>query len=105
MSQRVLAKDLRGIAVETRSGDRLGRLVDIELDQETLEVATIIVRPSRLAETLVRSALRIARSQVVSIAADRIIVDDAVRGQRADGRRVSVPLAKGASPALSSRGD
>lgn len=96
-------KHLRNLPVETQSGERLGRVVDAELDAESHVITTYIVRPSRIAQQLVRSELRVRRSQVVSITTERMVVEDAVRGVRTEKGRARPGLAKDVAPAISAQ--
>lgn len=100
MSQPIPLKALRGVPVVTRSGDRIGRLLDVEIDPETQLAVTFVVRPSPIAATLVRASLRIARSQVVAITPAQVVVEDAVRREPIESRASRAPLTKDVSPAL-----
>ncbi len=94
------ARQLRNLPVETRSGQHLGRLVDVELDVETQTIVTFIVRPGRLAQQLTRSELRIHRSQVVSLSPERLVVEDAAGQAASEPRRARPGLAKDVAPVI-----
>lgn len=89
------------LPVYTVAGKRLGKVADVELDTDTHQVRTYLVRPGRLTQPLARHALRIHRDQVVAITAERMIVDDAVGRAAADQRARGVP--RGAPSPLSAR--
>lgn len=93
-------KHLRNLPVETRNGERLGRIVDAELDAESHVITTYIVHPSRIAQQLVRSELRVRPSQVVSITTERMVVEDAVRPAASERGRARPGLAKDVAPAI-----
>lgn len=92
----ITLKTLNNLPVETKSGMRLGRVVGAEIDEASHLIVTYLVQPGRIARPLVRTPLRISRTQVLSITASRMIVDDAT--PRAAER---VELAKQAIPAAS----
>lgn len=96
-------KHLRNLSVETQSGERLGRVVDAELDAETHTIITYLVRPSRIAQQFVRSELRIHRSQVVSLTSERMVVEDAARPAATERGRGRPGLAKDAAPVISTQ--
>ncbi len=90
-------KGLKNLPVETKSGTRLGRVVDVEIDEGSHAVITYVVQPGRISRPLVRTPLRINRAQVLSITAERMVVDDATSGS---AERVRAGLAKQAIPAV-----
>jgi sporulation protein YlmC with PRC-barrel domain len=96
-------KQLHHRPVETESGDRLGRVVDIELDAESHLVNTYLVSPSRLVQPLSRSTLRVHRSQVVAITPTKLVVDDAVKPVGGEVQRGRPSLPKNVAPALPAR--
>ena len=88
-------KELRRALVETKGGLRLGRLVDIEIDEESHMVTTYIVQAGRLTRPLVQKQLRIDRRQVISVSRERIVVDDATP-TLTETERVRLGLSKNA---------
>ena len=98
---RFYGKTLNHLPVENRSGDKLGRIVDFEMDPENHQIVVYVVRPSRLTSPLVKSDLRISDSQVVSLTAEKMVVEDNVKpAVVADSRRSRPRFLKEASPAL-----
>jgi len=96
------SKMLTGLPVQTRSGLQLGRVADFEVETESHLVATYIVRPGRLTRPLARQTLRISRTQVLSITAERMIVDDNTPTEAVqENRRAN--FSKEISPAIPSR--
>lgn len=98
---KVLGKDLHHLPVETQSGQKLGRIVDFEVDVESHLILTYLVRPSRLSNPLVQSELRIDRAQVVALTPERMVVQDSIgRITIAENRRGRPRFVKEASPAM-----
>lgn len=62
---------LKNLPVVTLSGKQLGRVIDLELEIETQTVMNLLVRHHVLGKVLV-----INRSQIKSITAEAITVDD-----------------------------
>lgn len=71
-------KTLLKLPVETESGDALGRVAGFEFDAESHVVLRWRVRPRGLASRVLTSPLLVAREQVVSIDAEKMVVEDAV---------------------------
>jgi len=93
---------LKGLPVVTVSGERLGQIQNFELDPDQHLITVYIVGPSRLVRPLQSAPLRIGRSQVCSITAERMIVEDGVRRERS-GASARARLAKPIVPAISTR--
>ncbi len=75
--------DLRGIPVVTKkSGEKLGKLAGFVIDVETQTIEQYAVSKSRLLSALLPDDLLIHRSQVVSIDAERMVVEDAAVHER-----------------------
>lgn len=91
----ITIKQLKNLPVETTGGMRLGRVVDAEMHPESHQLMTFIVQPGRLTQPIARRSLRIARSQVVALSADRMVVEDMVTSgdvnQRSRGIVKNVP--------------
>lgn len=68
--------DLIGLRVETRTGQRLGRIVHFEVDVETQQVSKYHVAGQKLVADLLGRALLIDRHQVIAITAEKMIVED-----------------------------
>lgn len=75
-------KELRGIPVYTKSGDKLGKIAGIIVDAEHHEVREYAVSKSRLLSALLPDDLLIHRSQVLELTAERMTVDDAAVSER-----------------------
>lgn len=93
-------KELRRVPVETKRGLRLGRLVDVEIDEESHVVTTYIVQAGALTRPLVKKQLRIDRRQVLSVSRERIVVDDATP---AETERIRLGLTKDAASSVSAQ--
>jgi sporulation protein YlmC with PRC-barrel domain len=71
------------LPVRTESGQKLGRVVDVDVDPDTQQVMSYHIKVSRLVPDLVASPLLVRHSQVISISANELVVDDAVLGEGA----------------------
>jgi len=69
------------LPVRTKSGQKLGHVVDLTIDPDTHLVMSYHVKPSRLVPDMVQSPLLIHRSQVIEITDSEMIVDDTVDRQ------------------------
>lgn len=66
------------LPVETKSGMRLGRVSGFEFDAESQAILRYRVRPHGLSARLLKKPLLVARGQVLSIDAEKMVVDDDV---------------------------
>ncbi len=66
------------LPVETKSGASLGRVAGFEFDAESHAILRYRVRPKGLAARLLKKPLLVAREQVLSIDAEKMVVDDNV---------------------------
>ena len=73
--------DLLGLAVMTKSGETLGRVVDFSIDQDSQSILSYDVKQGGLKGMLGRHFL-VHRSQVISLTSQKMIVDDAVAQSR-----------------------
>jgi len=71
-------KTLMKLPVETKSGAVLGRVAGFEFDVESHAILRYRVRPKGLAAQLLKKPLLVAREQVLSIDAEKMVVDDNV---------------------------
>lgn len=71
-------KNLLDLPVYTESGQRLGRVVDFELDIEKHLIARYHVKSRDLIKGLLNKELIIANDQVISVTAEKMIVEDAM---------------------------
>lgn len=81
-------KKLLKLPAETKSGTKLGRVVGFDFDCESQAVLRWRVRPKGLASRVLTHPLLISREQVLSITAEKIIVEDNV------GREMELAKAK-----------
>lgn len=75
-------KELRGIPVFTKGGDKLGKIAGVVIDAEYHEIHEYAVSKSRLLSALLPDDLLIHRSQVIELTAERMVVDDASVSER-----------------------
>lgn len=80
-------QQLKNLPVFTRGGSALGRIVGVVFDPETHAIVQYEVRQGL---ALSRRVLLVAASQVVSITAERMTVEDLV-GRPAEAKSQSVP--------------
>lgn len=71
-------KILLKLPVETKSGAPLGRVAGFEFDAEGQAILRYRVRPRGLAAGMLKKPLLVAREQVLSIDAEKMVVDDNV---------------------------
>jgi len=71
-------KILMKLPVETKSGTALGRVAGFEFDVENHAILRYRVRPRGLAAAMLKKPLLVAREQVLSITAEKMVVDDNV---------------------------
>ena len=69
---------LIGLLVETRSGELLGRVSGFELDSQSHEIIRYQVKKSGIWPVLLSKYLLIHKNQVVSLTAEKMIVEDAL---------------------------
>ena len=71
-------KTLMKLPVETKSGAALGRVAGFEFDVDHHAILRYLVLPKGLAARLLKKPLLVAREQVLSIDAEKMVVDDNV---------------------------
>lgn len=71
----ISASQLKDLPVFTFSGQKLGYVLDLEIEVETQIIANLIVKRGILGKQLI-----INRNQIKSFTAEKIIVDDTVVG-------------------------
>ena len=86
---------LINLPVYTQSGQKLGRVVDFELNCELQEVIKYYVRGENIIKELIEKELIITAEQVVSIDDKKMIVEDLViKEKEAVGEKATVqPIA------------
>lgn len=94
--------DLRGIPVQTKGGDKVGKLLAFVIDADQHEVTQYVVARSSLLSKLMPDEFLVHRSQVVSIDAERMVINEAAVTEAAEVVRrmtehVTEPAAHGAS--------
>ncbi len=99
---KIAAKKLLGLRVETKSGRRLGRVRDFEIDADTLEIKKFYVRPAGLVKGLTDGDLIVGKNSVVSIDENKMAVDDLVEAELAEAAERKKQLVVESSPVLTS---
>lgn len=89
----VSAKQLIGLRVETKSGQYLGRIRDFEIDADTLEILRLFIRPVGIIKGFAAGDLIIAKSSVVSVDKEKMIVLDLVGEELTGAKQEKKPLA------------
>ncbi len=72
------SKTLLKLPVHAKSGALLGKVAGFDFDVETHGILRYRVQPKGLASGMLASPLLVAREQVLSIDAEKMVVDDAV---------------------------
>lgn len=90
---RITSKQLLGLQVVTVSGQKLGRVQQIELDTATHQVTCYEVKIHFSLSDLIPDTLLISPQQVVAITAEQVVVEDAtyqssVRQYKKDNRPI-----------------
>ena len=70
-------RQILGIPVETKSGQKLGVVVSFEIDSEQQIVSRYVVKPA-LVPRILASELIINAVQVISLTNEKLIVEDSV---------------------------
>lgn len=97
--------DIRGIPVFTeKGGEKIGKLAGFVIDPGMHAVEQYVVNKSRLLSALLPDDLRVHRSQVVSLDADRMVVKDAAVNDRIAAELMPKHVAETASHVSSSKG-
>jgi sporulation protein YlmC with PRC-barrel domain len=96
--------DLRGIPVQTKSGQKVGKLKAFVIDAEHHEVSQYVVaKAGTLLSKIMPDEFLVHRSQVVSMDGDRMIILDAAVTEAAEVvRRMTEHVAEPASHGASS---
>jgi uncharacterized protein YrrD len=86
---RIIDKELRGIPVETRKGERIGKLAGFVVDVDEHAVVQYVVNKTRWLSAILPGELLVHPSQVISINDERMVVkDEAVTVKAAAALRV-----------------
>lgn len=72
------SRDLLGLGVETESGERLGKIIDFDIDVEGQRVVVYRVKSAKLLVGLFHQTLMIRPEQVITISTEAMIVADSV---------------------------
>ncbi|MEY4745176.1 MAG: PRC-barrel domain [Candidatus Parcubacteria bacterium] len=94
--------DLRGVPVVTKSGEKIGKLAAYVIDAERHEVAQYVVSRSSLLSKIMPDELLIHPTQVISLDAEMMVVEDAAVTERAEARRIAEHAAEAAPGGTSS---
>lgn len=82
-------KQLIGLLVETQSGEKLGRVDGFNLETDSHLIFQYLVKPAGLSK-IFSHELIINRSQVISLSAEKMVVDDLVYKKLAENS-ISAP--------------
>jgi len=88
-------KQLINLPVYSRSGDKLGHLVDFELNAEEQRISKYYVRGENIIKELIEDDLIIDQSQVISIDLKKMVVEDLTEKSEAEieKKATAVPAA------------
>jgi sporulation protein YlmC with PRC-barrel domain len=102
---RIDSRDLQGLPVMTKSGERLGKVLSFEVDIETHTITSYAVGPRNWSASFAvgRSTAQyfITPAQVLSITAEVMIVQDGLVAERAEEHRASAAALPTISPIAS----
>lgn len=76
--QPVHHKELINLSVETKSGDYLGKISNLEIDLDSQSIISYDVKETNILKGALKNKLLISRNQVISISKERMIVNDNV---------------------------
>lgn len=79
----IAAKKIIGLKVETKGGQKLGRVRDFDINTELLEIKKFYVRPAGIVKGLTDGDLIIAKSQILAIDEKKMTVLDLAAGELA----------------------
>ncbi|OGL72476.1 hypothetical protein A3C96_01050 [Candidatus Uhrbacteria bacterium RIFCSPHIGHO2_02_FULL_60_10] len=91
---------LKGLPVETRSGQKVGRLAGLSVDSEMHTVARYHVKRTRLLAALLPDELLVDSTQVISLDDKKMVVQDAAVPEMLAARAVRPQEATGAVSAM-----
>lgn len=94
----IAAKKIIGLAVETKSGQKLGRVRDFKIASDTLEVKNFFVRPAGLVKGLTVGDLIIGKNSIISVDEEKLIVDDSIEAELVQNKGFKKELAAAAPP-------
>jgi sporulation protein YlmC with PRC-barrel domain len=75
-------KEIRGLPVFTKSGDRVGKVAGFVIDADRHEVEQYSITKSRLFSALLPDELLVHRSQVIELTSEKMVIEDAVVAER-----------------------
>lgn len=81
---RLRVKDIKGLPVETKSGTPLGKVGDVIVEGDDHRVVQYVVRKSHSLAKILPAELLVAREQVVSLDAEKMVVEDLAEAQAAE---------------------
>lgn len=96
---RLLDKDIRGIPVITKKGDKVGKLTAISIDPDNHVIAHYVVSRSRSLSSMLPGELLIHPRQVISLDDQMMVVHDSAIAVEAVAKKVRVSEAAGVTPA------
>ena len=74
--QTISDKEIKNLPVEGKHGNRIGRVVGIEIELESQVVLNYLVKPKQVVKGIFEGNLIINREQVIELSKDKMIVDD-----------------------------
>ena len=96
---RLLDKDLRGLPVITKKGDKVGKIAGISVDPEQHVIAHYVVSRSRSLSSMLPGELLIHPTQVLSLDDQMMVVHDSAIAVEAAAKKVRVSEAAGVTTA------
>ena len=72
------SQEIINLKVETKSGQKLGRVADFIIDANTYTITTYHIKSKNIIEGLFKNELIINQSQVITIDKEKMVVEDNV---------------------------
>ncbi|MBT3412635.1 MAG: hypothetical protein HOJ15_01390 [Candidatus Jacksonbacteria bacterium] len=95
-------ENILGLPVFTKSRDHLGKVHRVVFEMDSLDVASIEVKPANLIKALIEDDLIISNEQIVSISEKEVVVEDSIVAEHAKLRDKIAALKKSPAPSMRS---
>lgn len=71
-------KEIKNLAVESKNGTKIGRVVGIEIEPDSQTIMNYLIKPKQVVKGIFEGNLIINRERVIEINEEKMIVDDSV---------------------------
>ena len=76
--QIISEKQIKNLPVEGKGGNKIGRVIGIEIEPESQSIINYLVKPRQVVKGIFEGNLVINREQVIELNKERLIVDDSM---------------------------